>query len=171
MLLINYQEKWAEDFEQIKQVLLGQLSSNVRIQIEHIGSTAIPGLMAKPIIDIDLIYFSADEFTVTLEELRGIGYYHNGDQGIKGREVFKRTKNQNHPVLDSIKHHLYVCHKDSDELKKHLLFRDKLRNDREVLENYAALKLHLATKANQDRKLYAQLKESEAKAFFEKILK
>lgn len=171
MLLIEHQEKWSTDFEQIKQLLLNQLTTYAEIQIEHVGSTAVSGLIAKPIIDIDLIYFSESDFIPINEGLQEIGYYHNGNQGIEGREVFKRTSEENHPTLDSIKHHLYICYEGSDELKRHLLFRDKLRKDNELAKEYAELKLHLAARANQDRKVYAQLKETEARAFFDKILK
>lgn len=169
MLLIEHQEKWSTDFDQIKQLLLDQLTRDVKIQIEHVGSTSISGMPAKPIIDIDIIYQSDfEKIKVNLEE---IGYCHNGNQGIEDREVFKRTSEGNHPILDTIEHHLYVCYEGSDELKRHLLFRDKLRKDKELAKEYAELKLHLAARANQDRKVYAQLKETEAKAFFEKILK
>ncbi len=170
MLIEEYTPNWNKKFLNIKYVLVETLDSK-SVKIEHIGSTSVPGLIAKPIIDIDLVYDSNGDFTSLEENLELIGYYHNGDQGVEGREVFKRTKNQDHPILDVVKHHLYVCHADSEELKRHILFRDKLRNDNEMIKEYASLKLHLAEKAKQDGKVYAQLKETEAKAFFEKGLK
>lgn len=165
MLLIEYHEKWVEDFLQIKKILV-EANEGVSLQIEHIGSTSIPGMIAKPIIDIDLVYYSKGDFTSIKSNLESIGYYHNGDQGIPGREVFKRVSAGKHKILDTITHHLYVCHAESEELKKHLHFRNTLRQNKSLAQEYEGLKLRLAEKANQDRKLYAQLKETEGAEFF-----
>ncbi|WP_370089167.1 GrpB family protein [Ekhidna sp.] len=164
MLIVDYQEKWVRNFEEIKKILSNQLVS-IKIQIEHIGSTAVPLLPAKPIIDIDTIYFDLSDFEkikIKLEELR---YYHNGNQGIEGREVFKRKNEVNNKVLDSIRHHLYVCHHESRELKHHLLFRDYLRSNQKARKQYEKLKYELAEKASQDKNIYALLKEQKANDF------
>ena len=170
MLIQEYQEEWPEKFEAIRQTLLNALAG-LAIEIEHIGSTAVPGLAAKAIIDMDIIY----DPSVTLEEiiarLSSLDYYHNGDQGIPGREAFKRQKNSNtHHILDHIPHHLYACPKDSPELKRHLLFRDYLRSNAQARQQYQAIKLEIAAATNQDRKAYATLKESYARAFILDIL-
>lgn len=169
MLIQKHNTNWKTNFESIKEVLM-EANQNVVIKVEHIGSTAVSGLSAKPIIDIDLIYASEDDFFEIKQNLESLGYYHNGNQGIEGREVFKRFR-EGHFTLDSINHHLYVCHESSMELKRHLLFRDKLREDKKLAKEYEELKMTLALEANQDRKRYAELKEAEAKAFFERILK
>ncbi|WP_425393234.1 GrpB family protein [Ekhidna sp.] len=168
-MLSDYQDRWVEDFEAIKSVITSA-NRGLEIEAEHIGSTAIPGLSAKPIIDIDLIYAKEEDFNIIKANLESIGYFHNGDQGIASREVFKRNNGASHPVLDVIKHHLYVCHQDSEELKKHLIFRDKLRSDQALTKQYGKLKQRLAAKANQDHKLYAQLKESEGSEFFKSAM-
>ncbi len=164
MLILNYQEHWPADFEKISSILLEQVAK-IHVQIEHVGSTAVAGLSAKPIIDIDLIYFDQKDFDQIKTELEKLGYYHNGDQGITGREVFKRMENRHHPILDSIRHHLYVCHLDSEELKRHLAFRDHLRQNPESRQQYVTIKNEIAKEVNQDKKKYAILKEIRAKKF------
>lgn len=84
MLLRKYTSSWKTDFEQIKAVFKSVLNDQ-DIQIEHVGSTAIPGLDAKPIIDIDIIFNDLDSFENLKLALIKIGYYHNGDQGIPDR--------------------------------------------------------------------------------------
>lgn len=170
MLLLPYQSSWADDFRSIRDVL--QRHSRIEdLRVEHIGSTSIPGLAAKPIIDIDLVFEESSSFPIILEDLEAIGYSHNGDQGIPGREVFKRKKGiAPHPVLDGIRHHLYVCHIRSEELLRHLKFRDRLREDEASRIAYEQLKYEIARLTQQDRKAYAKLKETMAREFVESIL-
>jgi GrpB-like predicted nucleotidyltransferase (UPF0157 family) len=170
MLIQPYQASWAKDFAQIEIVLLETLAPLV-VMVHHVGSTAVPDLPAKSIIDIDLAYPAETAFSDIKKGLESIGYYHNGNQGIEDREVFKRqSSTTQHPILDVVTHHLYVCPVHSEELKRHLLFRDYLRENTEACEQYAQLKQMIATEANQDKKLYAQLKEIQAKEFIATIL-
>lgn len=134
MLLQEYKIIWSIDFEKIKKVLNESLY-NYTLDIQHVGSTSVPNLAAKSIIDIDLIYHSTDDFEKLKIGLEKLGYYHNGNQGIEGREVFKRNGKSENGILDNITHHLYVCKHDSVELQRHLLFRDYLRKD-ELTRNY-----------------------------------
>ena len=168
MLIVPYQKSWEKDFLRMKEILEHQLHE-VPITIEHVGSTSIRDMAAKPIIDIDLIHQSED-YSVIRSGLEQLGYFHNGDQGIAGREAFKRAPATPHLILDTIKHHLYVCPQHSKELERHLLFRDYLRSDKETREQYKTIKLQLAEEANQDRKVYARLKEVKATEFIESIL-
>ena len=171
MLIQEHQEYWENDFNELKKVLEENIPTN-DIKIEHIGSTSIKGLAAKPIIDIDIVHEKSASFKEIKMGLEKLGYYHNGNQGIQGREVFKREKKgENHITLDSIKHHLYVCHINSDELQRHLIFRDYLRENERERAEYEKLKYKIAEKTNQDRKKYAKLKEVMAKEFIELIIK
>lgn len=168
MLIQKYNTKWVEDFNQIKSILHKTISN---INIEHIGSTSIPELAAKPIIDIDIVFDTSIDFEEIKKGLESIGYYHNGNQGIPKREAFKRNLTiEKHKVLDFITHHLYVCPIDSEELERHLLFRDYLTNNETARMQYQELKYEIAKKVNQDKKEYAQLKEVIAKDFFESII-
>jgi GrpB-like predicted nucleotidyltransferase (UPF0157 family) len=170
MLIQAYNEDWERDFKRIKAILETQLPLN-QIEIEHIGSTSVPGLAAKAIIDIDIVYHRPQTFQEIKAGLERLDYIHHGDQGIPCREVFKRNKQKkHHPILDSITHHLYVCPVDSLELQRHLAFRDFLRKDEKARIAYEKLKLQIAALTHQDKKAYAKLKESMAKDFIESII-
>ncbi|MFK7770506.1 MAG: GrpB family protein [Saprospiraceae bacterium] len=170
MVIQKYNPIWKDNFEKIKIEIQKSLSE-IKIQIEHVGSTSVIGLAAKPIIDIDLIYYNDLDFPKIKSGLSEIGYFHNGNQGIPNREVFKRKEIiEKHPVLDKHKHHLYVCINESEELKRHLLFRDFLRENDSAKKKYEILKFQLAEEANQDRKKYAELKEIRAKQWIQSII-
>ncbi len=128
-------------------------------------------MMAKPVIDIDIEVSDMCAFELTKDELGKIGYFHNGNQGIEGREAFKRTGEDKYPVLDEIKHHLYVCPSDSTELRNHILFRDFLRNHREYVERYNIIKLEILSKHGEDnREEYVEVKENEYRWFFKEVI-
>lgn len=168
MLIQEYNPMWKNDFETISKVLNKTLSNHI-ISIEHIGSTSVPHLAAKPIIDIDIIHDKNADFEVIRKGLESIGYFHNGNQGIENREVFKRNNLIKNEVLDKITHHLYVCPNDSEELQKHILFRDYLRSDKSARVQYQKLKYEIAEATNQDKKQYAYLKEIRARTFINDI--
>jgi GrpB-like predicted nucleotidyltransferase (UPF0157 family) len=168
MLLQEYQTSWAIAFEQLKNKILAPIK-DLSVQLEHVGSTSVPGLAAKPIIDMDLVY-QGQIFDLIKKQLESLGYYHAGDQGIKEREVFKRhIYLQPDAILDQISHHLYVCPFESIEWRRHVFLRDYLRTNQSLAEVYQGLKIEIAEAANQDRKQYALLKETKAKAFFDSI--
>jgi len=158
MLIHPYSADWNTHFDSIKAVLNNALL-DIDFSIEHVGSTAVPGLAAKPIIDIDIVYKDAADFHSIKTALEAIDYFHNGNQGIEDREVFKRAGTSHHEVLDTIKHHLYVCSADSPALKRHLITRDYLRNNEWAKSEYQQMKFKLAEQAGQDQKIYADLKE------------
>lgn len=169
MLIHEYNPNWLQNFNEIKNVI-NEALINLNVSIEHIGSTSVPELAAKPIIDIDIIFDKNTAFDDVRNVLESLGYYHNGDQGIVNREVFKRAKLLNHNVLDSITHHLYVCQSNSEELRRHILFRDYLIANEDARIAYQTLKLEIATEANQDKKIYAELKEVKAGEFINRII-
>ena len=88
VIVLPYDEQWKQDFHMIKDELsstLGQLA----MRIEHVGSTSVEGLSAKPIIDIDVVISDYAVFEEVVSALKAIGYQHEGDLGIAGREAFK----------------------------------------------------------------------------------
>ena len=134
VIVLPYDEHWAHDFLQIREELqaaLGELALN----IEHVGSTSVRGLSAKPIIDIDVVIKDYSSLDAVISALEGIGYQYEGDLGIAGREAFK-YEGKDHLQ----KHHLYVCPQDSDELKRHIAFRDYLRAHPEAVREYSLIK-------------------------------
>ncbi len=169
MLLIKYSPKWIQDFKNIELVLNGALNT-LSVKIEHVGSTAVPNLDAKPIIDIDIIFNTEMQFAKIKRQLEALGYYHNGNQGITDRDVFKRADKSFHAVLDTIQHHLYVCPWHSVALQRHLLTRNYLRNNPKALHQYQQMKYDIAVQANQDKKQYAALKELTMNAFIDQII-
>lgn len=170
MLIEEYTSDWIRNFTEIKCEIERGLVG-LKYKIEHVGSTSIPNLDAKPIIDIDIIYDHKIEFKKIKSGLLKLGYYHNGDQGIRKREVFKRTGASSDTILDKIIHHLYVCPKNSEPLKRHIMMRDYLRNNDWARVQYQQMKYELAEKANQNKQLYAKLKESHVNEFIDEILK
>lgn len=170
MLILPYQGHWPAAFAEIEQVLSTCLAG-LAVRVHHVGSTAVPGLAAKDIIDIDLEYSPLVQLADIKERLASLGYQHNGDQGIPQREVFKRkARTEDHPILDRITHHLYACPTGSPELTRHLKFRNQLRQSAADREQYAKLKQAIAREAGQDKKTYASLKEHQARAFVLGIL-
>lgn len=169
MILNKYTSNWIKNFTDIKHeleiVLVG-----INYYIEHVGSTTVPYLDAKPIIDIDIIYFNPADLEIVKLRLEKIGYCHNGNQGIDDRDVFKWNEKFTSKILDTIKHHLYVCPIGSKALERHILFRDFLRKNDWARLKYQQMKYELAEKANQDRKQYAVLKELNVNDFIDLII-
>ena len=93
------------------------------------GSTSVPKLDSKPIIDIDISYSKQLDFEKIKLGLLNLGYYHNVNQGIEDRDVFKRNGKFPKEILDTIKHHLYVCPIESKALQRHILSRNFLRKN------------------------------------------
>lgn len=169
MLVVTYNPEWPNHFKEISEKLFDKLN-HLNIAIEHIGSTSIKGLAAKPIIDIDIVYQANHHFERIKEVLESVGYLHHGNQGILGREVFKRSNLEGDDVLDKIIHHLYVCEQNCDELNNHLFFRDQLRKNTSAKKCYQELKFSIAAEANNDRKKYAAIKEVKANAFIKYVI-
>ena len=134
VVVVPYDERWAQDFKDIASEIrdaLGELA----LDIQHVGSTAVPGLSAKPIIDIDVVIRDYSGFDAVVNALQSIGYRHEGDLGIVGREAFDYDGKAH-----LRKHHLYVCSQDSPELKRHVAFRDYLRAHPDAAREYGRIK-------------------------------
>ncbi|MFS9305598.1 MULTISPECIES: GrpB family protein [unclassified Streptococcus] len=129
----KWNPKWKEEFEKIVESLGKEIIQNV-IKIEHVGSTSVEGMSAKPIIDLDIV-IENDKFLILKKLLEDKGYVHEGDLGIRDREAFSYI-NKN----DLMTHHLYVCPKDSEELFKHITFRNYLRQHSELVDEYSKVK-------------------------------
>lgn len=142
-------QQWENDFKTIHDYLDGFLN-NLVVEIHHVGSTSVKGLGAKPIIDIDIEYQDYFEEIVILLEKNG--YTFEGELGIKGRFAF-RYQRSNLP-----EHHLYAVHSSEEELKRHLSFRNALRQFPKYKKMYHTLKKELIQKNNKDRVLYTEKK-------------
>ncbi len=87
--VVPYNEQWEREFFNLERVLTEALGDCI-LGIEHVGSTSVRGLSAKPIIDIDIVIENSHIFSKVCQELNDLGYIHEGDLGIKGREAFNR---------------------------------------------------------------------------------
>ncbi|WP_211786424.1 GrpB family protein [Kitasatospora viridis] len=159
MIVQEYDPSWPGQFEQLRARVLDALG-DLAVGVEHVGSTAVPGLPAKPVIDLDVVVASAEDVPAAVERLAGLGYQHEGDLGIPGREAFRWPSG-------SERHHLYLCPRDSPELARHLRFRDHLRAHPEVAAAYARLKLDAAAAHRDDRDAYSAAKSG----FVEQVLR
>jgi len=134
VVVVPYDEAWKNAFEEIKTEIEAEIGGLI-IGIEHVGSTSVEGMSAKPCIDIDVIIKDYSVFGEIVRKLGAIGYIYEGDLGIKDREAFKYA---NKPHL--MTHHLYVCPRDSEELHRHIAFRDFLRKNPEAVKKYSRVK-------------------------------
>ena len=134
VVVLPYNRSWKYAFEEIKREIEDAIGDLI-IGIEHVGSTSVEGLSAKPIIDIDVIIKDYSIFAAVVSRLEAIGYIHEGDLGIKEREAFKYSDKS---YLQQ--HHLYVCPQQSEELQRHITFRDFLVNNPEAVKKYGAVK-------------------------------
>ena len=134
VIVLPYNENWKADFEKIKAEVENAIG-NLIISVEHVGSTSVVGLSAKPCIDIDVVIKDYSVFDAVVSSLAEIGYIHEGDLGIKDRHAFRYTDK---PHLQT--HHLYVCPQNSAELHRHITFRNFLRNNPDAVEKYSRVK-------------------------------
>ncbi len=143
------------------------------IAVHHVGSTAIPGITAKPIIDMIVEIRDYSSFDAVSEALAGLGYICEGDLGIKDRIAFKckdPTVPYGVPEREWIYHHLYVCPSFGEELKRNIAFRDYLIRHEDARDEYARIKRQIESEASGDRKTYVKMKQERARPFVERIL-
>ena len=131
---LPYHKHWARDFCEIKSEIQEALDQ-LALAIEHVGSTSVHGLSSKPIIDIDVVIKDYSMLDAVISALERIDYHHEGNLGIAGREAFKY---EGKTYLR--KHNLYVCPRDSEELKRHIAFREYLRSHPEAVCEYSRIK-------------------------------
>lgn len=134
VIVLPYNRAWKADFEKIKKEIEEEIGDLI-VGIEHVGSTSVEGMSAKPCIDMDVIIKDYTVFDAVVSRLERIGYIHEGDLGIEDREAFQYSDK---PHLQA--HHLYVCPQDSKELRRHIAFRDFLRSHPQSVRKYSLVK-------------------------------
>ncbi|TRZ41825.1 GrpB family protein [Robertkochia solimangrovi] len=151
--------QWEKHFSSLQAYLLQYLENDI-LNIEHVGSTAVPGMSAKPVIDLDIV-ISNDNTVMkrVIDKLEMLGYQHCGEMGISGREAFKRRSSKVR-VTDSnkewFKHHLYLCKEGSVGLRNHLALKKHLLENPQMVVEYSALKRELAMKYPNDMEAYIE---------------
>lgn len=131
-----YDPTWPQHFEQLRARVWPAVTPWAQ-SMEHVGSTSVPGLAAKPVIDADVIVADVDALARCIDALAPQGWTHLGERGIAGRHAFSR-------VPDLFPHNLYVCVAGSLGLRNHLILRDHLCAHPEDARAYGALKRALA---------------------------
>lgn len=154
--IIDYNSQWAELFEEEKSRIL-EVIGHIVVDIEHTGSTAVPGLGAKPIIDIMVAVTHLSDAEKCIEPLRSIGYEYVPEYEASTPE--RRYFHKGHPPKEQ-HYHLHMVDRTSDFWKRHLLFRDYLRSHPEVAQEYCELKKSLAIRYGLDREAYTIAKTS-----------
>ena len=155
--LREYTDEWSNYFESEKGRIIKVIGDKVLV-VDHIGSTAIPGMLAKPIIDVLIGMETVDYVSSCIKSLEGIGYTYKGEYGLPGRHFFLRG--------DPIKYHLHIMKRDSDLWRNNIIFRDFLRNNQDAAQRYSEIKRELAERFKYDRDSYTSSKAP----FIESIL-
>ena len=161
--VVPYDPHWAQEYERASEEVMTALGSNL-LAIHHIGSTSIPAIRAKPVIDIlavvaDLV--AVDQRTAEMERL---GYEVMGEFGIAGRRYFRRDDSTGRRT-----HHVHAFAQGSPHVARHLAFRDFMRSHPKVADEYGELKQKLAAMHPHDMNAYMDgkngfIKEMEARA-------
>jgi len=144
--VVEYSEQWPLQFETVSEALQAALADVPVRAIEHVGSTSVPGLAAKPVLDIDVIV-SEEHVAEAIEALGTAGYVHRGDLGVAGREAFRAPD-------ASPTRHVYVCTEGTLHLRNHLAVRSVLRDRADLRDRYAAVKIELSADPGMDSATY-----------------
>lgn len=137
-----YDPEWPRTFERIRAHVWPAVQ-HAAMSLEHVGSTSVPGLRAKPVIDACIVVASRRDIPHVVKALAKVGYVHRGDLGVPDREAFKQP--------DALpKHHLYASHRGSLNLRNQLGLRDYLRSHPDAVQEYGTLKESLANRFRDD---------------------
>lgn len=161
--VVSYDAGWPDMFKTEADEIKAILGSNCA-EIYHIGSTAVPGLAAKPIIDIMPTVYDLNAVDTTAEAFEKIGYEYLGKFGIKGRRYLRKGG-------DERTHQIHIFQvSDRENIARHIAVRDFMRSHREVREQYAQLKFRLAAQYPYDIEGYCDGKDEFVKEMEEKAL-
>lgn len=150
--IAEYDPAWPGAYERERAAILAALGDLV-LAIEHVGSTAVPGLGAKPIIDIMVGLRRLADGEKCVGQLEALGFEHRGDGGIPGRLYFRKK------LADGLRtHHIHMVEQGSDFWDRHILFRDYLREHPQEAKEYYRLKVRLAAQFGDDRLGYTEAK-------------
>ena len=144
--VVAHDPAWARLFAEEAQRLRRALTADLPIALEHVGSTAVPGLAAKPVLDLLGGYPAGAGVAEYVRAVVAADYVHRGEQGISGREYFRRG--------EPCSHHLHLVVAGGSFWREHLAFRDALRADAALRQAYAQLKVELARRFPRDREAY-----------------
>jgi GrpB-like predicted nucleotidyltransferase (UPF0157 family) len=157
IVVAEYDPAWPRWFDALHRHVWPAVA-DVAVRIDHVGSTAVPGLAAKPIIDMDIVVAAEPDVRPAIDRLATIGYRWQGDLDVPGREAFRDVGDHDHDGLPA--HNLYLVVEDNKAHLDHWLLRDLLRQDPDARRRYAELKRRNATVAGGDIEVYVARKAS-----------
>lgn len=143
--LVPYDPAWRRCYETERARLQAAIGNHV-LDIQHVGSTSIPGMIAKPIIDIAVAVASFETAQVCIAPVERLGYAYRGENGIPRRHFFVRGERRTH--------HLHINELNSAQWRNQVCFRDALIHNPELAAAYATLKQDLARQFPTDREAY-----------------
>jgi GrpB-like predicted nucleotidyltransferase (UPF0157 family)/RimJ/RimL family protein N-acetyltransferase len=149
--LETHDPEWFRQFEAEAERLTAVFQPNL-VTIHHIGSTAVPGIKAKPIIDIMVVVYDIEQVDATNGTMGQLGYIAKGENGINGRRYFRKGSDTYHT------HHIHTYQDGHPDIARHLNFRDYLIAHPDVARAYSRLKEDLARKYESDPPLYTDSK-------------
>jgi GrpB-like predicted nucleotidyltransferase (UPF0157 family) len=149
----EYDPEWPVTFAAIADRIWPAIE-HIAVRIDHVGSTSVPGLAAKPIIDMDIVVGAEEDKPAVATAIETLGYVWRGNLGVEGREAYRRTG----AARELPEHNLYCVVEDNKAHLDHWLLRDLLREDADARERYAALKRRNAAEVDRDMDLYVARK-------------
>lgn len=161
--IVPHDPQWTREFETIATELLGACGT-AALMIEHVGSTAIPGLAAKPILDVIVGVTDLAASLDLIPALDGLGFLYRGQDDVPDRHFLRRGTG------DIVTHHLSLAEPDSNYVRVTLAFRDALRADRQLAAAYEAIKHDLASRYPNDRESYINGKTAFVKGVLRSLL-
>lgn len=151
--VVDYDPRWPAKFSELSGRIGDLLSPWLHRPVEHVGSTAVPGLSAKPIIDVAAAVTSFTEARDALSVLERQGWAHWADDPNRSWRLWFL-----YPRPDARTHHLYLIQHDDPHLRELIAFRDRLRTDDTIRRKYDHLKTTLAQRYSDDRSAYTAAK-------------
>ena len=152
IVIANYDPAWPARFDEEREAIvaaLGEATGSI-VAIEHVGSTSVPGLAAKPIIDIMIGVRQVADGVPCITPIVQLGYECRGEFGIPGRLYFRKGEPRTH--------HIHMVAHEGEFWRRHVAFRDLLRARPDLVEEYARLKRELAAHYGGDRAGYTEAK-------------
>ena len=147
--IAEYDPQWPIEYEK-ERVRLAEAFGKYALDIQHVGSTSVPGLAAKPIVDIAVAIGEYPLPEQVIKAVCALGYEHMGEYGMPRRHYFRKGKPRSH--------HVHAIEPDNEEWLNFVAFRDFLRAHPDVTREYEAMKRQSAAKYEHDRVAYTDSK-------------
>ena len=152
--MVPHNPEWRQEFQNEAKQITDALGSNA-VTVHHVGSTAIPTIYAKPVIDLLLVVHSLDALDAKHPEMAALDYEARGEYGIPGRRFFRRDN-----ALGDRTHQIHAFEAGSPQVTRHLAFRDYLITHPDIAQEYSDLKRELAAQHPNDIEAYMDGKDA-----------